>query len=139
MLNPLDLYEYWSSFWNSAKDIFDDLLNDHTNTICTKTQSVRTMSISTVAFRFFPVTQYSDLAPTGLQLRRGAADGQLARLFDLDLEYDFAALFPHLGHERLARHNGAGEPDLDVLEGAESGVMTTFVSNLSSVTSYSCI
>ena len=55
------------------------------------------------------------------QLRRSAANGRLARLLDLGLEDDLLALLPHLRHKRLAGVNGAGEADLDVLDGAEPG------------------
>ena len=53
------------------------------------------------------------------ELGRGASNGQLARLLDLGLEGDLGAVAPHLGHEGLAGDDGAGEADLDVLEGAE--------------------
>lgn len=52
---------------------------------------------------------------TASKFRRRATNRQLARLLDLGLEGDLVAIPPHLGHERLAGEDGAGETNLDVL------------------------
>lgn len=52
------------------------------------------------------------------QLSRTTADGGLASLLDLALEEDLVALLPRLSDDGLARVDGAGKADLDVLEGA---------------------
>ncbi len=56
--------------------------------------------------------------PTVNQLRSGARDAQLARLFHLLLEDDGIALLPHLRHERLTRYHDPGKSYFDVLEHA---------------------
>lgn len=61
-----------------------------------------------------------DLALVGREeLGGGAGNGGLARLLDLAGEDDLVALLPHLGDDGLAGVDGAGEADLDVLDGAE--------------------
>ena len=61
------------------------------------------------------------MVPTD-QFRSGAVDGKLSRLLHLGLENDPVSVLPHLRHKRLARIDGAGETDLDVLKGAESAL-----------------
>jgi hypothetical protein len=61
------------------------------------------------------------------ELGRSTGNGQLARLLNLGLESDLVAVAPHLGDERLAGDDRAGEAHLDVLEGAESGTIVSFL------------
>lgn len=64
-----------------------------------------------------------DLALVREQLGGGAGNRGLASLLDLAGEDDLVALLPHLGDDGLAGVDGAGEADLDVLDGAEPGNM----------------
>lgn len=61
------------------------------------------------------------------ELGRSTGNGQLARLLNLGLESDLVAVAPHLGDERLTGDDRAGEAHLDVLEGAESGTIVSFL------------
>ena len=47
-----------------------------------------------------------------------SCNGERVTFFDLGLEDDFVALFPHFGDEGFTRENGSGETDFDILERA---------------------